>query len=312
VRLEQFSYWEQKGPGEEWQIEGLVFGQFNLVVGRNATGKTRLLNAIARAAADKSGEPTGFAGSARFQMAFPDVREIPDFPEVKNATGAELAGSRVEASALWGKRAQYFPFAGRMNLKIAGENDTFQRLELPEAYRRGRERWGREFSERIVHWMNEVGYPIEAIEVEEGSMGGLTLGVKEVKRAVITPVQRLSQGEQRALTLLTFLASLEAAKNAATVLIDDFGEGLDFEHAARATDFLLGQITETQMQFIVATNDRYVMNRVPLELWTILVEEGTRTRVFNYANSKQKFDDFKFSGLNNFDFFSMDFASAEA
>lgn len=312
MRLEQFSYWEQKGPDEEWQIEGLVFGEFNLLVGRNATGKTRLLKAIARAAAEKSGEATGFVGSTRFQMVLPDVRDIPEFPEAKNATGTELARWRVEASAQWGKRAQYFPFAGRMNLKIAGEDGAFARLELPEAYKRGENRLGAEFHERIAGWMNEVGYPVEGIEIRDSPKGGFALGVKEAKRAAITPFRRLSQGEQRTLTLLTFLALLEAEKKAATLLIDDFGEGLDFERATRATEFLVRRAPESLLQFIVATNDRYVMNTVPLEHWTVLVEEGTRTRVFNYANSQQKFDDFKFTGLNNFDFFSMDFASAEA
>jgi len=312
VRLEKFSYWEQKGPGEEWQIEGLVFRQFNLVAGRNATGKTRLLRAIARAAAEQSGEATGFVGSARFQTVLPDVRDNPEFPEAKSTTGPELARWRLEASAQWGKRAQYFPFAGRMNLKTAGEDGAFARLELPEAYKRGEDRLGAEFRERIVGWTNEVGYPIEGIEIRNGPKGGLGLGVKEPKRAVITPFQRLSQGEQRTLTLLTFLALLEAEKKAATVLIDDFGEGLDFERATRATEFLLRRVPESLLQFIVATNDRYVMNTVPLEQWTVLVEEGVKTRVFNYANSKQKFDGFKFTGLSNFDFFSMDFASAEA
>ena len=64
----------------------------------------------------------------------------------------------------------------------------------------------------------------------------------------------------------------------------------------------------TLAEFILATNDRYVMNVVPLESWTVLVDDTNRTKVFNYFNSKQKFDDFKFTGLSNFDFFSMDFA----
>jgi energy-coupling factor transporter ATP-binding protein EcfA2 len=312
VGLSKFNYWEQKGPGEEWQIEGLVFGPFNLVVGRNATGKTRLLKAIARAAAEQSGEATRFVGSARFETVLPDVRENSEFPEAKNATGPELARWRSEASAEWGRRVQYFPFAGKMNLKAPGQDGAFVRLELAEAFRHGEARLGAGFHQRVVEWMNEVGYPINDIQVEESAKGGYALAVKEVKRTALTPFSRLSQGEQRALTFLTFLARLEAENKAATVLVDDFGEGLDFERARRATEFLLRRMPESKLQFIIATNDRYVMNTVPLEYWTVLVEEGNRTRVFNYANSKQKFDDFKFTGLNNFDFFSMDFASPEA
>ena len=311
MRLNNFSYWEQKGQRDEWEIDGLVFDQFNLVVGRNATGKTRLLKAIARAAAEKSGEATGAAGSARMQMVLPDVRDDPDFPEAKNATGEDLARWRMAANAEWGRRLQYFPFAGRMNLKVNGQDGNFVRLELAEAYRQGGQKFGGAFRERVVRWMDEVGYPIQDIVTTEWKAGSV-LGVKEARRATITPLPRLSQGEQRTLTFLIFLALLEGEKKAATVLIDDFGEGMDFERAARVTGFLLRRVPESSLQFIVATNDRYVMNGVPLKYWTILVEEGAKTRVFNYANSKEKFDAFKFTGLNNFDFFSMDYASPEA
>jgi energy-coupling factor transporter ATP-binding protein EcfA2 len=319
VRLNKFSYSEERGPGEEWEIEGLVFGQFNLVVGRNATGKTRLLKAIARAAASSSGEAKGFSYSAKFHTVMPDVRDDPEFPEAKNATDEKVARLRREASEKWGRRLQYFPFAGPMNLKVPEPEGSFSRLEVAEAYRRGEAKPG--FRNQVSEWMEAVGYPVEEIIVRDGN-DGHALGVKKAERAAIVPFPRLSQGEQRALTLLTFLSLLEGEKKAATVLIDDFGEGLDFEHAAKATEFLLQRAPETKLQFIIATNDRYVMNNVPLEHWTVLVEEGAqkegtqtpgaKTRVFNYANSKQKFDDFKFTGLNNFDFFSMDFASSEA
>jgi hypothetical protein len=48
------------------------------------------------------------------------------------------------------------------------------------------------------------------------------------------------------------------------------------------------------------------MNKVPLQSWTVLQREGGRIRVFNYQNSKATFDDFKFTGLSNFDFLAYD------
>jgi energy-coupling factor transporter ATP-binding protein EcfA2 len=311
VRLEKFSYREQRAPGEEWEIDGLIFGQFNLVVGRNATGKTRLLKAIARAAAEQSKEVAASAAPAQINAVLSDVREDPEFPEARTATGPDLARWQSEAKGEWARRLQYLPFAMKMNLRAPAANGNFARLGLPEAYARGEQNIGNSFKARVVEWMSEIGYPIEGVLVRE-EKDGLAVGVNKEKHSATIPLQRLSQGEQRALTLLTFLALMEAEDKAITVLIDDFGEGLDFEHAASAAQFLLRRIPETKLQLIVATNDRYVMNAVPLEHWTVLVEEGNKTRVFNYANSKRKFDDFKFSGLNNFDFFSMDFASAGA
>ena len=52
---------------------------------------------------------------------------------------------------------------------------------------------------------------------------------------------------------------------------------------------------------------RFIMNAVPLESWSLLRREGGDCRVYNYRNSKKIFDDFKFTGLNNFDFLAVDF-----
>lgn len=57
----------------------------------------------------------------------------------------------------------------------------------------------------------------------------------------------------------------------------------------------------------MATNDRFVMNNVPLEMWTVLQRKGSRCQVFNFNNSKEKFENFRFTGLNNFDFFATDY-----
>ena len=67
MKLERFKYWEKESSGEEWEVEPLTFGQFNLVVGRNATGKTRLLKAIARVAAEVSGE-SRITRNMRFEL----------------------------------------------------------------------------------------------------------------------------------------------------------------------------------------------------------------------------------------------------
>ncbi len=311
MKLIQFKYWERSESGEEWEIEKLTFGKFNLIVGRNATGKTRLLKAISRVAGEFSGE----AQSTRRVM---QVEFIPDEPppaanaSPETAAAADPASLRTAANAEWGRRAQYFPFAGRMNFKTHGPGESLHRLELPYAYQRACETSGPSFRDQVLQAMQEVGYTLSDVLLAEPRPGSLELLVKEPKRATYTPVRWLSQGQQRTLALITFLALLESDPRPATVLIDDFGEGLDFEHAQRFTKSLLNRLSSSPLQFIIATNDRYVMNAVPLEYWSVLVEEGSKTLVFNYANSKERFDSFKFTGLCNFDFFSMDFAEREA
>ena len=57
----------------------------------------------------------------------------------------------------------------------------------------------------------------------------------------------------------------------------------------------------------MSTNDRFVMNSVPLNEWCVLLREGHRIKVYNYQNSAAIFDRFKKTGLANFDLLATDF-----
>jgi len=66
-----------------------------------------------------------------------------------------------------------------------------------------------------------------------------------------------------------------------------------------------------KFQLVMSTNDRFIMNHVPLKDWTIVKRESGQSRIYNYENSKKHFDEFKFTGLNNFDFLAMDFLNED-
>lgn len=51
MKLVKLSYTEFVGEPQEWKLADCTFGNINLIVGKNATGKTRTLNVI-RALAD--------------------------------------------------------------------------------------------------------------------------------------------------------------------------------------------------------------------------------------------------------------------
>ncbi|MGZ8940659.1 MAG: hypothetical protein ACXW32_15755, partial [Limisphaerales bacterium] len=208
------------------------------------------------------------------------------------------------SKAQWAKRTQYFPFATGMDLRREG---LAQRLDFTAVLKLGLQHHGKAFEDRILKQLTEIGYPLQVLDVDDRGVQ-----IKEPTRHAYTPFRRLSQAQQRTITLLTFLTFLDAEGRPTTVLVDDFAEGLDYEHAGSLTRLILNTYASSPLQFILTSNDRYVMNAVPLEHWTVLVEEGSTTRIFNYQNSKQKFDDFKFTGLSNFDFFSMDFARQPA
>ena len=57
----------------------------------------------------------------------------------------------------------------------------------------------------------------------------------------------------------------------------------------------------------MSTNDRFVMNNVPLKYWAVTKRLSNKTKIYNYENAQKKFDDFELSGLSNFDFFASEF-----
>jgi hypothetical protein len=101
------------------------------------------------------------------------------------------------------------------------------------------------------------------------------------------------------------------AKKSTCILIDDIGEGLDFDRSCRLIDLLRKKAKESNIQLILSTNDRFVMNRVPLEEWSVLQRRGSHVRVRNYENSRELFEEFKFTGLSNFSLLEMDFLNGQ-
>ncbi len=91
------------------------------------------------------------------------------------------------------------------------------------------------------------------------------------------------------------------------MLIDDIGEGLDFSRAQAFISLLIERAKGNKLQMIMTTNDRFIMNGVPLCYWGIVRRHANKVHVLNERNSREIFDDFSSLGLNNFDFFSTNF-----
>ena len=126
------------------------------------------------------------------------------------------------------------------------------------------------------------------------------------------PQTQLSQGMWRALALVTHLNSCTFSKNKKLILIDDIGEGLDYERSVAIIDLLISKAKTNDIQLMMTSNDRFVMNEVPLEYWSVLKRKKGIVKMFNLRNSQKQFDEFKYIGLSNFDFFASDFFESEA
>jgi hypothetical protein len=179
-----------------------------------------------------------------------------------------------------------------------------------------------DFRKRIIDSMREIGYELSNIGVTSSpnsltpipfssGTNGLMLyvGEKNSKTAIFQP--HMSQGMFRALSLIIQVTYNTLQHLSTTILIDDIGEGLDFERSTSVIKLISKIVEEGKGQIIMSTNDRFVMNNVPLEYWQVIQRTGGECRVFNYENTKETFEEFKYTGLNNFDFLATDFINSE-
>jgi len=56
-------------------------------------------------------------------------------------------------------------------------------------------------------------------------------------------------------------------------LIDDIGEGLDYERSKKLIDLIIQKAKKYAVQLIMTTNDRFVINKTPLEYWLVIKRE---------------------------------------
>ncbi|AFT90271.1 ATP-binding protein [Paraburkholderia phenoliruptrix] len=208
----------------------------------------------------------------------------------------------------------------------AGTEENFSTADQVDnavhVYRKTVEQFGDAYRNVILEDFAELGYLCEDITlniVQGFAVNGippLVLAVKERDLKNYTMQADMSQGMYRALALCVHVnANILWAQSKQRgrelrpgdlpmLIIDDIGEGLDFARARKLISLLIKKATENHMQLVMSSNDRFIMNDVPLEYWTVLHREGGIVRPFNYKNSQKAFDEFQYLGLNNFDFFS--------
>jgi ABC-type multidrug transport system ATPase subunit len=171
-----------------------------------------------------------------------------------------------------------------------------------------------EFRKTILAEMNEISYELEDFGIIHFSE---RFGQADQDRyAVFTTeaglekqvTQRdMSQGMFRAFSVLVQLNYYILCGHKGFVIIDDIGEGLDFARAKQLVQLLIRKAEAAGIQLIMSTNDSFIMNAVDIENWAVIVREGNKISLFNYENSREIFEEFKFTGLNNFDFFASEF-----
>ncbi|MGW8316823.1 MAG: ATP-binding protein [Bacteroidales bacterium] len=171
-----------------------------------------------------------------------------------------------------------------------------------------------DFTGKVLEDMTQVGYELEDFGVVRFSEPYSP--ADQDRYAVFTTEKGLekqvtqrdmSQGMFRAFSVIAQMEFYIMKGNKGFVIIDDIGEGLDFSRAKQLVQLLITKAKEAGIQLIMSTNDSFIMNAVDIENWAVIVREGNKISLFNYENSKDIFEEFKFTGLNNFDFYASEF-----
>lgn len=226
----------------------------------------------------------------------------------------------------WGRAATHIRFGGIGNvLTITGATrdagDWTETEGNVAVFRRATSEFPDVYKQRVMEDLAEVGYPCDDIGI--ASLPGTVLELKGLSEApqmmfvkessleCPTSEVSMSNGMQAALAVILNVNAVALASHFKTILIDDIGEGLDYERSKSLLGLLLRRAEESDLQLVMTTNDRFIMNAVPLEHWTVLRRQGHVVSGFNWQNSKKSFDRFKKLGLNNFDFFSGEYFLAD-
>lgn len=224
----------------------------------------------------------------------------------------------------WGSNSRHFKFGDDLpqhNILAIGSSEP--NVNLKETVRTveicnlGIEEFGEDFINTVVSEMNSIGFPITTFAVTP-----LSVETKHIRYVTATPPvvvifekdvaapyihSHMSQGMFRSFSVLVQLTYSIKKQQANLIVIDDIGEGLDFERAQALIKVLREKSANSSIQLVMSTNNRFIMNDVPLKDWHILKRSGSVVRDFNYRNSKAIFDEFDFTGLSNFEFFASDF-----
>ena len=385
MRLDFVEYCQDKDLPSEWRLERCQLGNVNLIVGKNASGKSRMLRSIKFLSDFLSGEEKlsrldgrlrewkltfdshnednkkvyilkvenslvieeSYTIGSKFYLKRDESgegkiwakqleKEI-DFQTPTNEVAAFHRRDSIQHPFFdkvytWASLLRYYEFGtdlGRSSLDVINtesvaiikKNIDFKNKDhVIRIFKLGEKELGESFIESIKSDMLSVGYRIDEIGTKTPSTSIFQEGksyLLEVKPQYIyvqesdlkdkTEQSIISQGMFRVLSLIIQVNYSLLAKNPSCILIDDIGEGLDFERSSAMIELLVKKAETGLVQLIMTTNDSFVMNGVPLDYWSVIERKPGLAKLHNIHNSKPIFDDFKFIGLNNFDFFETQF-----
>ena len=372
MKLHSITYTEYEDKEFAWKIDAIDFININLIVGKNSTGKSRVLRVIDGLARLLEGvrQPNGTitgdyvavfkdkSSELVYSFQISDMKVIKEslaidgeiklnrgrggktsiwfeqegfsidvqIPEIHLAASARRDAEQhpfFEPLHLWAKTVKYFEssklethaltaFEG----KLAKDAVEAGPLNLHLIIKSAKDRWGRNFVRPVINDMVRIGYKITDFGLAPQQGVNLPLAMTNAPQAVYLLEEgvpkklmqnEISTGMLRALATLIFMHYIRLLKKGGIFLIDDIGEGLDFDRATKLLKILIEEAEQGFIQLVMTTNDRFVMNEVPLGYWSVIQRTAGMVKVFNQRNHPKEFAEFEEYGFNNFDFFAKEF-----
>lgn len=165
---------------------------------------------------------------------------------------------------------------------------------------------------KIKDAINKIGFNITDISVNEIKGHTYPLGIsfwEDEEIGFEAPL--LSSGMKRTIYLVIYLEYLIEKQTPSMIVIDDLGEGLDYERSVNLGKYVFERCKNSNIQLIAASNDNFLLDAIDLEYWSILNREGNKISAINMESHPEVFEKFNFTGLSNFSLLSSDFLERE-
>lgn len=327
-----------------WKLDTIYLDKLNLIVGKNAVGKSKTLMAMVEVARFIKGETAGVnAHSCRIVFSDATGKELIysyncNAKEIKSESmiygDKELILRDDTHSLVNGKNVN----PPQNKLVIQSQRDTtkfpefeivmswaehtrgfsFSELSSSQSYMIPNmfsekidfselfEKIDDEKEQFIINNMRELGYKINEIsKFEVQQFKMITLS----EDGVFVPLfsSYMSNGMLRVFYILTYMAYVATVEGAKTFLVDDLGEGLDYSRSSRLSKIMFDYCETHDIQLIVTSNDNFLMNAINLDNWIILQRKGKNVSAYSRITHPDMFVKFRKMGLNNFDMLSTDF-----
>lgn len=390
IRLKSLQYSEHDSKPEEWKVDELTFRDTNLIVGKNSTGKSRIISIIWNLAKSfqKQGKLTYQHGNyaLKFESESPErtveldyVLHVSDGKIIKeiltengnvritrtdsakptsiyfhDANGmvnmlplpdqAAAISKRdviqhgfLEPLHIWANSVRVYHFGGLLGkdsfaLNVDGSISAFtpnaRQLDdrdeeaIVSTFQKGVREFGDAYTKLIIDDMVAAGFRIEAVTTRvpenvkintnvpvAGSLTAIALKETDVTGEILQ--NAVSQGMFRTFSIIAQVNYAVLSGRGSCILIDDIGEGLDFERSTKLIQLLRQKAIANSLQLIMTTNDHFVMNNVPLEDWCILKRSGSTVKGLTEVNSAALFEEFRFVGLANSALLELDFVGLQ-